>query len=146
MSNSTSTSETRSWNASPSSPSESPSKTTYKQDTPRPLLPQPRLLALTVSDSAKGADTSLRRLRNNISLACNECKLKRARCNGSDPCSQCEKKGLNCRYNPGKDRRRIRAHSDRIAKYQRLFNTLRNTSSAEAIRLLHCIRSLENDF
>lgn len=125
----------------------------------RPLLPQPQILASSSSSSSPVApalaasDRSVRRLRNNVSLACNECKLKKAKCDGSEPCSRCTVKGLHCLFDSGRDRRRIRgipANSliltERISQYQRLFSIMRNTSPAEAIRTLHHLRTCSHDF
>lgn len=123
----------------------------------RPLLPFPQVLASSSSSPVApvlaASDRPLRRLRNNVSLACNECKVKKARCDGSEPCSRCTLKGLNCLFDSGRDRRRIRGIptdslilTERISQYQRLFRIMRNSSPSDAIRTLHHIRTCSHEF
>ncbi|CRL25422.1 Fungal transcriptional regulatory protein, N-terminal [Penicillium camemberti] len=45
--------------------------------------------------------------RQNVSLACTECRKKRIKCSGTTPCANCTAKGCPCLY--GSDRRR-KAH------------------------------------
>jgi hypothetical protein len=112
------------------------------------LLRQPQVLGSASSGFTNPASESAQRIRKNVALACEECKVKKRRCNGKLPCRFCMDKALCCRFRPESDRRRVRGitktfsvMSERVSKYERLFNVLRNGASSEAIQALHYLRS-----
>ena len=119
--------------------------------TPRPLLPRPQ------DSSADGLsslalDRYQRRHRTNVTVACDQCKLKRVKCNGRNPCSRCSTKALDCTFEQGTDGRRgrnssseLQSLSDKVDSYERFFQILRSSSSADAVRILHHMRSQHKD-
>lgn len=128
------------------------------QDLHRPLLPCPQLLISSLSQipakqAVQTSNADLRPVRNNVTLACNECKAKKAKCDGNDPCSRCTGKGLECLFDQNRDRRRVRGLpaenailKEKISQYERLFNTMYMTPAKEAVRVLHILRSCSVDF
>lgn len=129
---------------------------TQSRDLYRPLLPCPQVLVSSQAQTAAAAvapssEKSSRPPRNNITLACNECKAKKARCDGGYPCTRCTGKGVDCRFDQNGDRRRVRAAPaenlilrERISQYQRLFTIMRDTPAKDAVRILHLLRSCSN--
>lgn len=127
---------------------------TDESSTPRPLLPRPQVLGTKSPEVTPVAESSkpARRQRSNVTLACNECKSKKSKCDGRQPCSRCIDKKLNCYYDHGKDRRRIRGStaetlllSERLSQHQRLLHILRSTTGGQAIQILHHLRSSQHD-
>lgn len=128
------------------------------QDLHRPLLPCPQLLISSSSPSpvkqaVSTSNADLRPARNNVTLACNECKAKKAKCDGNDSCSRCTSKGLQCLFDQSRDRRRVRGMPaentvlrEKISQYERLFNSMYMTPAKEAVRVLHILRSCSIDF
>ncbi|KAI1619481.1 hypothetical protein EDD37DRAFT_654662 [Exophiala viscosa] len=119
--------------------------------TPRQLLPRPQDPS-TDELSSLALDRYQRRHRTNVTVACDQCKLKRVKCNGRNPCSRCSIKALDCTFEQGTDGRRGRNSSselqtllERVDSYDRFFQILRSSSSADAVRILHHMRSQHKD-
>jgi hypothetical protein len=135
----------------------SPPPTTQSRDLYRPLLPCPQVLnppsgPTLAGQAASNFEKLTRSARNNVTLACNECKVKKARCDGKDPCTRCTLKGLHCLFESNRDRRRVRGTPaetlilrEKISQYQRLFTIMHETSAKEAVQILHLLRSCSND-
>lgn len=119
--------------------------------TARQLLPRPQDPSADTPSSIT-LDRYHRRHRTNVTIACDQCKLKRVRCNGKKPCSRCSSKSLACTYEQGVDGRRgrnssteVQTLSERVDSYERFFQILRSSSSTDAVRILHHLRSQQKD-
>jgi len=134
----------------------SPRQETYSQVTsrdsnarmPRQILPRPQEASADVPTSLLPAERFLRRYRTNVTVACDHCKIKRVKCDGKNPCSRCVTKSLACSYGQGSDGRRGRSSSsevqallEKVDQYQRFFDILRTVPAADAVRILHHLRS-----
>ncbi|KIW18282.1 hypothetical protein PV08_02570 [Exophiala spinifera] len=115
---------------------------------PRQILPRPQGSSSPSTSRAISSDTSNRRYRTNVTVACDQCKVKRVKCSGKNPCSRCSIKSLHCSYDQGIDGRRgrtssseVQALSERAEQYQRVFDLLRTSSPTVACNILRQIRS-----
>ncbi|CAG8908856.1 unnamed protein product [Penicillium egyptiacum] len=85
--------------------------------------------------------------RQNVSVACTECREKRTKCSGAMPCAKCTAKGCQCIYDPDSDRRR-KPCSKSLALRQALLYTvlkLRSGNVNDVRTFLLKIRRLQSD-
>ncbi|CDM38396.1 Zn(2)-C6 fungal-type DNA-binding domain [Penicillium roqueforti FM164] len=113
------------------------------QNALRPLRPmvQASLSQLQTSPSSCGK-------RQNVSLACTNCRQKRTKCSGALPCANCKAKLCQCIYDPSSDRRRKSYSIESSALRQALLYTvvkLRSRARDEVKTFISKIRSLQTD-
>ncbi|KAJ5751413.1 uncharacterized protein N7511_008378 [Penicillium nucicola] len=84
--------------------------------------------------------------RQNVSLACTECRQKRTKCSGTTPCANCTAKGCQCIY--GSDRRRKSHSIESSILHQALLYTvvkLRSRNPDNVKSFILQIRGLQSD-
>jgi hypothetical protein len=78
------------------------------------MSPLPRRSAMSRHHFTRLAEESIRRVRNNVVFACNECKVKQTRFGGNYTCWWYTDKALHCNFRPGEDRPREGANSEKF--------------------------------
>ncbi|EDP47798.1 C6 transcription factor, putative [Aspergillus fumigatus A1163] len=115
----------------------------HYQSSSRPLAPAPgRLLKRNASSD------ELVPARKHKTTACKACKRKKLKCRGDPPCQHCVSHGVKCEVDAMSDMRRKYAMDRKVAKLEkvadtltRLINALRDSESRRVSQLLNLIRS-----
>ncbi|KAH3192813.1 hypothetical protein LV164_005220 [Aspergillus fumigatus] len=115
----------------------------HYQSSSRPLAPAPgRLLKRNASSD------ELVPARKHKTTACKACKRKKLKCRGDPPCQHCVSHGVKCEVDAMSDMRRKIAMDRKVAKLEkvadtltRLINALRDSESRRVSQLLNLIRS-----
>ncbi|KAF4170547.1 hypothetical protein CNMCM8694_004124 [Aspergillus lentulus] len=115
----------------------------HYQSSSRPLAPAPgRLLKRNASSD------ELVPARKHKTTACKACKRKKLKCRGDPPCQHCVSHGIKCEVDAMSDMRRKNAMDRKLAKLEkvadtltRLVNALRDSESRRVSQLLNLIRS-----
>ncbi|CEI60173.1 unnamed protein product [Fusarium venenatum] len=108
-----------------------------------PLLPRPSAQS-TANDLARPT-TELRKRRQAVTIACNNCKKRKTKCDGHRPrCGPCLRKDLDCEFVEKEDPTSRENDKRLLSTYQTVFELIRQGNHEESTKVVQRIRDADN--
>ncbi|XEV04549.1 hypothetical protein FSHL1_009836 [Fusarium sambucinum] len=111
-----------------------------------PLLPKPSATSTssTANDLARPT-TELRKRRQAVTIACNNCKKRKTKCDSHRPrCGPCLHRDLNCEFADKEDPTSRENDKRLLSTYKTVFESIRQGNHEESMQAVQTIRDADN--